>query len=83
VVLYEVTTGRLPFDGESYFQTIGAISRRAHSPVKRLRRDAPEALIAVIDRLLKKSPAERYQSAAAVAQDLKAITQTEKSESLE
>jgi hypothetical protein len=27
----------------------------------------------VIDRLLKKSPAERYQSAAAVAQDLKAI----------
>jgi tRNA A-37 threonylcarbamoyl transferase component Bud32 len=83
VVLYEVTTGRLPFDGESYFQTIGAISRRAHSPVKRLRRDAPEALIAVIDRLLKKSPAERYQSAAAVAQDLKAITQTEKSESVE
>jgi serine/threonine protein kinase len=84
VVLYEVTTGRLPFDGESYFQTIGAISRRAHSPVKRLRGDAPDALISVIDRLLKKSPAERYQSAAAVAQDLKAIiTQTEKREGVE
>ena len=28
VVLYEVTTGRLPFEGETYFQTIEAISKR-------------------------------------------------------
>ncbi|MEK6301250.1 MAG: protein kinase [Acidobacteriota bacterium] len=73
VVLYEVTTGRLPFEGDTYFQTIGAISKRAHPPVKRYRKDAPNGLIAVIDRLLKKSPAERHQSAADVARDLKDV----------
>jgi len=73
VVLYEVTTGRLPFEGDTYFQTIGAISKRAHPPLKRYRKDAPSALVAVIDRLLKKSPADRYQSAADVAQDLKSV----------
>ncbi|HWO02849.1 MAG TPA: serine/threonine-protein kinase, partial [Blastocatellia bacterium] len=74
VVLYEVTAGRLPFEGDTYFQTIGAISKRAHPPVKRYRKDAPNALVAVIDRLLKKAPAERYQSAAEVARDLKAVS---------
>jgi serine/threonine-protein kinase len=73
VVLYEVTAGRLPFEGDTYFQTIGLISKRAHPPVKRYRKDAPNALVAVIDRLLKKSPAERYQSAAEIARDLKAV----------
>jgi serine/threonine protein kinase len=71
VVLYEVTTGRLPFEGETYFQTIEAINRRAASPIKKHRKDAPDALVSIIERLLKKSPAERYQSTADVAEDLR------------
>ena len=74
VVLYEMTTGRLPFEGETYFQTIGAISRRAHPSLKRYRKDAPGELVAVIDRLLKKSPGDRYQSAANVARDLRCVS---------
>src|SRR5262249_37342818 len=70
IVLYEATTGRLPFDGDTYFQTIEAITRRATPSIKRSRRDAPATLIAIIERLLKKSPAERYQSATQVAEDL-------------
>jgi serine/threonine-protein kinase len=73
VVLYEVTTGRLPFEGDTYFQTIEAISKRTPSPIKKHRKDAPDALVGVIEHMLKKSPAERYQSAALIAQDLSQI----------
>jgi serine/threonine-protein kinase len=70
VVLYEVTTGRLPFEGDTYFQTIEAISKRSPSPVKKHRKDAPDALVSIIEQMLKKNPADRYQSAALIAQDL-------------
>jgi serine/threonine-protein kinase len=73
VVLYEMTTGRLPFDGETYFQTIEAIKKRTPSPIKRFRKDAPDSLAAVIEHMLRKDPAARYQSAAEVACDLLSI----------
>lgn len=73
VVLYEMTTGRLPFEGETYFQTIEAINKRAPSSVKKHRKDAPEQLVSVIECALKKSPADRYQSAAELAADLSEI----------
>jgi tRNA A-37 threonylcarbamoyl transferase component Bud32 len=73
VVLYEVTTGRLPFDGDTYFQTIEMINKRVPTPIRRLRKDAPDALVRVIDRMLKKNPSDRYQSAAEVARDLRAL----------
>lgn len=73
VVLYEITTGRLPFQGETYFQIIEAISKRAPAAIRRCRKDAPEALVDVIERMLRKVPSERYQSAAEVARDLRAI----------
>ncbi len=73
VVLYEITCGRLPFEGDTYFQTIEAINKRKPSPVKKHREDAPDRLIAIIERMLKKDSAERYQSAHDVAQDLARI----------
>ena len=76
VVLYEATTGQLPFDGDSYFQTIEAINRKAPQPIKRHRNDAPQALIFIIDRLLKKTPAERYQAASEVVEALGGIVFT-------
>ena len=74
VVLYEMTTGRLPFDGETYFQTIEAIKKRAPSPIKKHRKDAPAALVAVIERMLRKDPAERYQAASEISRDLTAVS---------
>lgn len=73
VVLYEATTGRLPFGGETYFQTIEAITRRAPLSIKRYRKNAPPALIAVIEQMLKKSTKERYQSATDVLRALAEI----------
>jgi serine/threonine-protein kinase len=75
VALYEITTGRLPFEGETYFQTIEAIRRRAPAPVKKHRKDVPSELATIIERMLRKVPAERYQSAAEVATDLGGVPQ--------
>lgn len=73
VVLYEMTTGRLPFEGDTYFQTIEAIKKRAPSSIKKHRKDAPDALIAIVEHMLKKDPAERYQQAGEIARDLKEL----------
>jgi serine/threonine-protein kinase len=77
VVLYEVTTGRLPFEGDTYFQTIEAISKRGPSGIKKHRKDAPDALVKIIERMLRKNPADRYPSAAEVAKELKGVNRDE------
>jgi serine/threonine-protein kinase len=74
VVLYEMTTGRLPFEGETYFQTIEAIKKRAPSPVRKHRKDAPDALVTIIERMLRKVPTERYQLASEIARDLMVLS---------
>lgn len=77
VVLYEMATGRLPFDGDTYFQTIQAISRSAPTPIRKIRKDATAPLCEVIERMMKKNPKERYQSAADVARDLRKLSRQE------
>jgi serine/threonine-protein kinase len=73
VVLYEMVTGSLPFEGETYFQTIEAISKRPPVAIKKVRKDAPAQLVAIIERMMKKAPKERYQSALEVAECLKQV----------
>jgi serine/threonine-protein kinase len=73
VVLYEVITGKLPFEGDTYFQTIETISKRAPSPIRKLRKDAPAELVSIIERMLKKDSSERYQSAEEVARELRKL----------
>ena len=70
VVLYECLTGRPPFDAA----TVGDLLRQHLSaPVPDLTSAAhfmPRGVVAVVNRLLRKDPADRYQSAAAVRSDL-------------
>ncbi|MFN2562688.1 MAG: AAA family ATPase [Jatrophihabitans sp.] len=70
VVLYECLVGRPPFAGPS----VGDLLRQHLStPVPELTgatAPVPTALAAVVHRLLRKDPSERYQSAAAVGADL-------------
>jgi serine/threonine-protein kinase len=63
VVLYELTTGRLPFTGDD---PLTIVSQHVHAPVvppRVLRSDLPPALERIIIRLLAKDPAQRFNSA--------------------
>ncbi|MGD2064492.1 MAG: PEGA domain-containing protein [Nitrospirota bacterium] len=64
VVLYEMVTGRVPFEAETGIGVcIQHIEKQPDSPTL-IRQDLSPALEAVILRLMAKDPAERYQSAA-------------------
>jgi serine/threonine-protein kinase len=73
VVLYEMTTGELPFDAETYFQIISKITGSAAKPIVELRPDAPPQLAAVIDRMMAKDPGTRFPSARALERELKLL----------
>lgn len=63
VLLYELTTGRLPFTGDD---PLTIISQHVHAPVvppRVLRNDLPRKLEAIILRLLAKDPNHRFSSA--------------------
>lgn len=66
IILYELTTGRLPFSGGDM---VSLISQHLHAPVeppRTYRLDLPPALDALIVRLLSKQPDDRPGSAAEV-----------------
>jgi tetratricopeptide (TPR) repeat protein len=71
VVLYELTTGRVPFLGDDPLATI---SQHLHAPVvppRVLRPDLPRPIETVILRLLAKDPAQRFATAAETATALR------------
>jgi predicted ATPase len=66
VMLYEMTTGSLPFDGDP----VTVLSRHIQTPPappRTLRPDLPPVLEGVILKLLAKNPADRFPSAREVA----------------
>jgi WD40 repeat protein len=67
VLLYELCTGETPFDARSPLAVLKRLTEEPHRPVRELNPEVPEWLAAVIDRLLAKSPADRFQSAREVA----------------
>jgi non-specific serine/threonine protein kinase len=62
VVLYEMLTARRPFVGDKA-AVLRAIVREHPASVASLRAEVPEALSDIVQKLLAKSPAERYQGA--------------------
>lgn len=70
IVLYEMVTGKRPFQGEHEPALLYAITNLDPAPPSKLRQDIPEGLEAVIIKLLAKYPAQRYQHAADVRKDL-------------
>ena len=69
VVLYQMLAGRLPFSGDSVFEVARAI--REDEPPALTGSPAVIAVDQVIHRAVRKRTDERYQNAAAFAQDLR------------
>lgn len=70
VVLYELASGRLPFEGRTGFEISSAIMRETPKP---LGPPIPPGLWAIIQRCLVKEPAQRYQRAGEVQAALEAV----------
>ena len=70
IVLYELASGRLPFEGRTGFEISAAIMREIPRP---LGPPVPPGLWAVIQRCLAKEPMQRYQRAGEVQAALEAV----------
>src|SRR5262249_2236789 len=69
-VLYELLTGRPPFQGDTVLEILRRVGAEEPVPPRRLRPDVPRDLQAVCLKCLDKAPVRRYPSAAAMAADL-------------
>jgi serine/threonine-protein kinase len=71
VVLYELLTGYLPFDGDGLPELCTAILTMPPVPLRQRRPGLPAGLEAVIERCLEKEAELRFQNVAELAQELR------------
>jgi eukaryotic-like serine/threonine-protein kinase len=74
-VLYEMLAGRPPFTGESPVSIAYKHVREDPVPPGRLNSDVPSSLDAVVMKCMAKNPANRYQTAEELREDLERVEQ--------
>jgi eukaryotic-like serine/threonine-protein kinase len=62
VSLYQMLSGKLPFEGESMAQLMFKIANEAPTDILSVNPNLPPALVAFLDKALSKNPDERYQT---------------------
>ncbi len=77
VMLYEMVTGHLPFQGENDTAVIYSVLNEDPETLVSMRKDIPRALDEVVGKALVKDPANRYQSAQEMVNDLKGLSSVE------
>ncbi len=71
IIFYEVLTGTLPFSGRSMVESFLARTRERARPIESVEPSVPADLARVVTRCLERDPAQRYQRAERILQDLK------------
>ncbi len=72
VMLFQMASGKLPFEGDSMAQLMFKIANEPPPPIREINPQVPECLAAVIDKALFKDNTQRYQTGAEMAADLRA-----------
>ena len=70
VTLYQLLSGTLPFDAEDSLELIHSHIARVAMPIHQVNPAVPEAVSAIVDKLMAKNAEDRYQSAKGFKHDL-------------
>ena len=73
VVLYEMLTGRLPFEDDYEAAIMYSILNEEPPPVEKHRVDVPATMQHILERALEKDPEDRYQSIAEIVRELRRL----------
>jgi tetratricopeptide (TPR) repeat protein len=75
VVFYELLSGRKPFVGDDYFETLDRVRSEDPAPLGELAPGLPPPLVAAVQRALAKDPAARYQTLEDMKHDLLSVAE--------
>ena len=70
IVLYELLSGKLPFEGETSFDFLMARLTEPPRPVQEANSTVPVIFVPILDKALAQNPDDRYQTMAEFSQDL-------------
>ena len=71
VTLYQLATGKLPFEGDSMAQLMFRIANEPHPDIRSIAPNIPVCVGTIVDKALTKDVAARYQTGAEMARDLR------------
>jgi len=83
VTLFQLLSGRLPFEGESMAQLMFKIANEPHPDILEIRPDVPDCLAAIINRALAKNPEERFQTGDEMARAIRTCAASLTSETID
>lgn len=76
IILFEMLTGRLPFQGETPYKMLSAHINKPVPNIREFRRDLPQAVQAVLEKALAKNPVNRFDTAGQMVTELKSAMGT-------
>jgi eukaryotic-like serine/threonine-protein kinase len=71
ITLYQLVSGRLPFEGDSEFDVMYRVAKEPHTDISSIKADLPSCVCAIINRALAKEVTGRYQSGYEMAEAIR------------
>jgi len=82
IILFEMVTGELPFQGDYQAAIMYSVVNEEPKSIKSLRQDTPQNLEQIVNKALKKDPANRFQSMKEIMKELKKVPTIDTKESV-